>query len=197
MHKKRKEKTLDRHLAVRTRLDKETETVQSPRARKMARYLYCYRNLPGFDIASYSVLFPSAKCLTFLAIVGLLIGCSNGASNEKIASIETRLEQLEARSTRNEEQINQIALLKNQIGNLEQSLARLDKLVAENIKPKNIAQETRIESKATYHVVQQGEILSMIARRYGMSLDELCRLNRITPKTVIHPGQKLMVTSPE
>ena len=194
MHKKRKEKTLDRHLALRKRLDKET--VQSPRAWKMARYLHCNRNLLGFDTASYSLLFPMAKCLMFFAILVLLSGCSNGASNEKIASIEARLEQLEARSTQNEEQINQITLLEKRIGNLEQSLAKLDKLVAENIK-KNIAQETRIEPRAAYHVVQQGEILSMIARRYGMSLDELCRLNKITPKTVIHPGQQLMVTSPE
>jgi anti-anti-sigma factor len=43
------------------------------------------------------------------------------------------------------------------------------------------------------HGVRQGESLIRIARRYNLSLAELCRLNRLDPKSPIHPGQKLLV----
>ena len=45
-----------------------------------------------------------------------------------------------------------------------------------------------------YHEVQPGDTLFGIARQYGISLDELCRLNDITPEQVIYPGQKLLVS---
>jgi hypothetical protein len=53
--------------------------------------------------------------------------------------------------------------------------------------------------KRRYHEVRPGENLYWIAQQYGISLDELCRLNYITPKQLIHPGQKLLVApgSPE
>jgi len=53
--------------------------------------------------------------------------------------------------------------------------------------------------KRRYHEVRPGESLYWIAQQYGISLDELCRLNYITPKQLIHPGQKLLVApgSPE
>lgn len=44
-----------------------------------------------------------------------------------------------------------------------------------------------------YHQVRPGECLSLIAERYGFSVDELCKLNHITPNRVIRPGQKLLV----
>jgi LysM repeat protein len=47
--------------------------------------------------------------------------------------------------------------------------------------------------KDTYHVVQAGDTLYKISRLYGTSLDELCRLNNITPSQVIHPGERLLV----
>ncbi len=43
------------------------------------------------------------------------------------------------------------------------------------------------------HVVRRGETLSRIARRYGLSVRQLCRLNGIEPGTVIHPGDRLVV----
>lgn len=57
-------------------------------------------------------------------------------------------------------------------------------------------QEKQIEkqrSKARTHVhkVRSGENLSVIAKKYGISVQKLCRLNNITEKTILRVGQIL------
>jgi nucleoid-associated protein YgaU len=47
--------------------------------------------------------------------------------------------------------------------------------------------------KNTYHVVRPGDTLYKIARLYGTSVEELCRLNNISPARVIRPGEKLLI----
>lgn len=43
------------------------------------------------------------------------------------------------------------------------------------------------------HVVRSGENVSVIARRYGASVSGVLRANRLGPRTLIHPGQRLVV----
>lgn len=47
------------------------------------------------------------------------------------------------------------------------------------------------ERKTRYHDVRAGETLWGISRRYGLTIDELRRLNELAPGTVIYPGQNL------
>lgn len=42
-----------------------------------------------------------------------------------------------------------------------------------------------------YYKVKKGDTLSKIASRQGVSVDKLCKLNRITKKTILRPGQVL------
>jgi LysM repeat protein len=51
------------------------------------------------------------------------------------------------------------------------------------------------QASKQYHEVQSGESLYLIATKYGLSVDELCRLNNIHPRQIIRPGQKLLLTS--
>ena len=44
---------------------------------------------------------------------------------------------------------------------------------------------------SSYHKVKRGETLYAIARQHGTTVDALCRLNRITLRTVLKPGQIL------
>ncbi len=44
------------------------------------------------------------------------------------------------------------------------------------------------------HEVEPGETLWNIARRYGMSVEEIVRLNKLDPSETIYPGQKLLVS---
>src|SRR5690606_31780704 len=43
------------------------------------------------------------------------------------------------------------------------------------------------------HTVYQGQTLGMIAKRYNVSIDELCAANSITRRSPIKPGQVLVV----
>lgn len=43
------------------------------------------------------------------------------------------------------------------------------------------------------HEVEPGETLWNIAKRYGMSVEEIVRLNKLNPSETIYPGQKLLV----
>lgn len=46
-----------------------------------------------------------------------------------------------------------------------------------------------------YHVVQRGEMLSAVARAYGMDVNDLMRLNGLTNPNLIWVGQKLRVSA--
>lgn len=47
--------------------------------------------------------------------------------------------------------------------------------------------------KVVYHTIRSGDTLSGISRRYGVSIDTLCRLNGISRKTVLKIGRRLRV----
>ena len=46
---------------------------------------------------------------------------------------------------------------------------------------------------AKWHVVKSGESQWSIAHKYGISVDQLRKMNKLTDKSVIQPGQKLRV----
>lgn len=47
--------------------------------------------------------------------------------------------------------------------------------------------------KVVYHTIRGGDTLSGISRRYGVSIDALCRMNGISRKTVLRIGKRLRV----
>ncbi len=51
------------------------------------------------------------------------------------------------------------------------------------------------QKTATCHKVREGDTLSRIASRYHISIAKLCRLNNITPQTVLKIGKNLVLKS--
>lgn len=56
-----------------------------------------------------------------------------------------------------------------------------------------IAKYRKTHMPDTY-VVKRGDSLTLIARRHNMSLWQLCKLNKLTTKSNIYPGQKLYLS---
>jgi LysM repeat protein len=63
-----------------------------------------------------------------------------------------------------------------------------------NISEKIQKSKSNIKTIPKYHIVQKGETLSHIAKKYNISIKELGKLNNIDLKQLIYPGQKLIIT---
>jgi len=55
-------------------------------------------------------------------------------------------------------------------------------------------QKEIIQHGQQYHKVERGETLYRISKRYGISVEEICRLNNFKQGKTIQAGQKLLVT---
>ncbi|MBO5660352.1 MAG: peptidoglycan DD-metalloendopeptidase family protein [Bacteroidaceae bacterium] len=71
---------------------------------------------------------------------------------------------------------------------IEKSMAKSD----ESLAFQNDKRATQMaKPRTSVHKVRKGESLSSIAKKYGTTVTRLCRLNSITTKTVLRPGQIL------
>ena len=69
-----------------------------------------------------------------------------------------------------------------------------DRIVAEEkAKQEAAAREAAAKAAMRYHTVKSGDTLSGIARKYGTSVKELCRLNGIKETTILQIGRRLRV----
>jgi LysM repeat protein len=72
-------------------------------------------------------------------------------------------------------------------------LTRSSRAVVE-VQPPDAPQATRGVKVPVRHVVEKGDTLTHIARRNGLDLDALVKLNGIDPDAPIHPGDELRVS---
>lgn len=56
---------------------------------------------------------------------------------------------------------------------------------------KNVNLLASSDGTIRYHKVRSGDTLSRIAQKTGTSIDALCKLNHITRRTILRPGQVL------
>lgn len=62
---------------------------------------------------------------------------------------------------------------------------------AQTRKERRSSSAARANNDVRYHKVKKGETLSAIARKRGISIDKLCKLNRISKSKRLRPGQIL------
>jgi len=167
-----------------------------------------------------TLILVGAGILFFIILIVLLSGGNSELSKEDLAGISARIDLLEKRLTRLEEMELRIATLQKQGTMLEQSIGTTDgsirsltqrvdsltqSLEARGKETTSVAKATEatasIKRKAVspdkrrVHEVRRGENLYKISLKYGLTVDELCKLNSIKPNQAIYPGQKLFVTS--
>jgi hypothetical protein len=152
---------------------------------------------------------------TFLIILLiLLLGATMGViigSKTRIKLLENRIVKLEAieyRLTQVWEQVDSFDRFKDRLEKLEVSLSKTKNFVKNLDRlTKKIADNTPLEvenpppskippkiSQKQYHTVTSGETLFSISHRYGLSVEKIRHLNKLTKASVIYPGQKLLVS---
>lgn len=139
------------------------------------------------------------------------------AEKEHVLALESKLDEL-ARKLGDLEQTdrqagetpeNQFNLLNDRMAKLETSITtKIDQMITElevlkspaaskqtpKTEPPQPAKQKQKEIKSTVHKVQAGETLYRISRRYGLTIDQLRKYNKLTPDTKIYPGQELKLT---
>ncbi|MBN1833008.1 MAG: LysM peptidoglycan-binding domain-containing protein [Deltaproteobacteria bacterium] len=115
----------------------------------------------------------------------------------RLSHLEKEIPELQASVTKGQEpqdfltqRLNalsvQVSQLENQVSSAAGGVG-----VRNTVQPSSVTQD-----KGRYHEVRPGETLYRIAKIYGFSVDELCRLNDISPDDVgdIQPGRRLLVS---
>ena len=140
------------------------------------------RSGPGFLIPwGIGILLLIAAALFFFT-------GTSGVSEKDLKSIQAGLNSLETKLVSLNGLEERIAYLEKEAKKLKQSVNKIARRSLNNKKKKSPSQV-----KKRYHTVRSGESLYTIAKKYGISTDKLCRLNKITSKKPIKPGQKLLV----
>jgi len=164
------------------------------------------------------LLFGGAGLLVLIILVVLLFLGGGGAPSEDLSLIQARLTQMEARIKatiamenrlqqfeEKEKEVRQ-ALLKTDLsirtikGDLNQLIGAFESLQKKTTPapqkveaPKPVKEASIVQTEQGYHLVSRGETLYRISKKYGISVDDLRRLNNMDPNALIHPGQKLLV----
>ncbi len=166
-----------------------------------------------FKLPRKTLLIGGAIVLFIIIIICLWLPEENNLSQadinaliERVDRIEARLndvERIEERITAGEKSVTtgaatdgamlqQIDVLTGKMEALEQRMGSVDK----RVRAIKTGTSERVKAKkAQYHVVVRGESLYKIARKYGLTIDRLCNLNKITPRKSIYPGQKLLIST--
>ncbi len=123
----------------------------------------------------------------------------------EFTSIEKRLAQIEDRLNNLEAGNDGLGKLQNKLQQVKSSLSRkMNQISAEVGKIKKIAAglksakptspvPSQTKTQKLVHQVGAGETFYSISRQYGITVEELLRLNNLSADAVIHPGQELVV----
>ena len=175
---------------------------------------------PGFKPQRKTLILGGVGILLLIILIAIFSGGDGELSTADLGAIQARLNHFERRLTGLEGMQERIVLLEKQQEGTQQPIVETDRSVMalmermDKLTERMDQVEKRITSVAVlktetpyaiqrkppslaekrYHEVRPGENLYRIAKKYGISVGELCRLNNITPEQVIHPGQKLLVT---
>jgi LysM repeat protein len=152
-------------------------------------------------------------------IIILLFRGGDSVSKEEFKAFGNRLDQVERRLASAEAGEKKVSSLETQFQTFNQSLSRLDgadKTIREKLDkltqqmekpaippgpaPKASAsppsQKTSPPKTAPrHHEVAPGETLFQIAGKYGMSVEDLRRLNKLKAGQTLQPGQKLLIST--
>jgi LysM repeat protein len=160
-----------------------------------------------------------AVLLILVFLGGIFYFLSRQSTDDETNLLQSKLANLEQKTSSLEKQITELqgkvstlgpdpALLQ-QLDALAQKVEALEKQPAAGIKakpstPSKPAAETKAKSPAPskpaastekqYHTVQKGDTLYRISKKYGISVEDLRKLNDLSGDQALRAGQKLQVS---
>ena len=155
-----------------------------------------------------SLLMGGAVVLVVLIVILLLFRGGSSVSSDEMKAIQGNLRQLDDRMTRVEGMMDRVPELGKQMEGIRQDIDGLEssvKSLKKEIKrtDKKIAAlrgktaspgEVSKSPEKRYHTVRSGDSLFSIAKKYGLTIDDLRRLNgKLDKSGKIMPGQKILV----
>jgi LysM repeat protein len=117
----------------------------------------------------------------------------------KIAALEEKVIGLEGQITELQGKSNKGAtdpFLLHRVEALAQTVEALEKRAQPGVesKTKPAPPKPAVTSQKKYHTVQRGETLLKIGKKYGITVEELRKLNNLSKDQSIRIGQKLLVS---
>ena len=129
----------------------------------------------GSDKSKYLLI------LSGVIIIVLFIG------GIKVSSMRLQVTALEEKITGLEKQLVKIA---QKIEAIEKQKQPTD----ESIEKPSYATKPKVSTKNQYHTVRKGETFLEISKKYGISVEELRKMNKLSRKQPIRIGQKLLIS---
>jgi LysM repeat protein len=127
--------------------------------------------------------------LVLILLGGIVYFLGKGTSGNEPSPVELKVMALEQK----------IAVLEKQIGELQEKSAASRPAPVAVQKPVAPAAPASPKPAASpekrYHTVQKGETLSGVGAKYGISVEELRKLNNLPANKSIRVGQKLLVSN--
>lgn len=156
------------------------------------------------DSAKKLLVLAGVVVFVLILFVVYLSAGRRGPSQKEMQSMEARLTRLDSRLRAMEPLADRIAFLEKQLKGVPTSVdelkgsrtdldKRLDALTQEVKKLQKAAVSAPPKSKARYHVVRRGDTLYGIAKKYGVTIERLQRLNRISKGQGLRIGQKIFL----
>jgi tetrahydromethanopterin S-methyltransferase subunit B len=172
----------------------------------------------------FGLLIGAIIALIIALLVLIMGGGARRAGSQQLAQLEERMQTLEERLdkfeaidekvTRIWEQAKSFETFKDRferseastslrMDHLTMSLESMQKQLSKVHAPvtataKAIAPRTAPSTtpQTQYHLVESGDTLYSISKKYNLEVDQLLQLNHMKPDSVIQPGQKLIVGKP-
>jgi LysM repeat protein len=129
-----------------------------------------------------------------------------GSGKQDLTPLQSRLERVESKLAAIDGALRKFEAFEEELKSLRQEQAglvstgktldeRLERLTRQVEKAQAAAPAPRAAAQARtqVHEVRSGDTLYGIAGRYGMTLDQLLRLNNLNRNATLRPGQKLVV----
>jgi len=137
---------------------------------------------------------------------GILYFFSKRPTGDEVSFLQSKVIELERKNAELEKQLGE---LQGKIGTitpasdlilrmeaLAQKVEALEKQpTAESRRKPSAPSKPAVSTEEQYHTVQKGETLYRISKRYGISVEELRKLNNLSEDQPIYTGQKLRISS--